>query len=95
MKKLREWKEVKKELLSDPKVKKEYEKLRPKYEAMSAVIKARLEKGITQKELAKRIKTKQSNISRLESGKATPSISLLNRIAQAFNKELRIKFEPL
>jgi len=94
MRNLREWKQVKKELLTDPEVKKEYEKLRPKYEAISAVIKARLEKGMTQKELARKANTKQSNISRLESGKATPSISLLNRIAQAFNKELKIKFQP-
>jgi len=91
---LREWKEVKEELLSDPEVKKEYEALRPKYEAISAVIKERIRNNLTQKELAEKVKTKQSNISRFESGKVTPSLAFLHKIAQAFNKRLEIRFKP-
>ncbi|MBU0618759.1 helix-turn-helix domain-containing protein [Patescibacteria group bacterium] len=92
--KFREWKEVKAEFLSNPEFKREYEKLRPKYEAISAMIKARLESGLTQKELANKLKTKQSNISRVESGKITPSLTFLNRFAQALGKRLEIRFKP-
>ena len=92
---LREWVEVKKEILTKPSVRKEYEALKPKYEAISAVIKARLEEGMTQEELAKKIKTKQSNISRFEAGKVTPSISFLQKIANALGKQLEISFKQI
>jgi len=88
------WKDVKKEILSRPGVRKEYETLRPKYEAISAVIKARLEKGLTQKQLAKKAKTKQANISRFEGGRVTPSIPFLQKIAQALGMQLEIRFKP-
>lgn len=91
---MREWKEVKEELLSDPEVKKEYEALRPKYKAISAVIKERIRNNLTRKELAEKVKTKQSNISRFESGRVTPLLSFLNKIAQVFNKRLEIRFRP-
>lgn len=94
MRKYRTHQQILTEFMKDPEFKKGYEALRPKYEAISAVIKARLESGITQKQLAKKIKTKQSNISRFEAGKVTPSIPFLQKIAQAFNKQLEIKFKP-
>lgn len=92
LKKLREWEEVKKEILANPKVKKEYEALAPQYTAISAVLKLRLKNGLSQEALAKKIKTKQSNISRLESGRVLPSLPLLARIAQALGRELEISF---
>lgn len=49
---------------------------------------ARVKRGITQSELAKKIGTKQSSISRLESGKISPSISFLNDIAIALDTTL-------
>ena len=90
--KLTTFSEHKAQLMRNPEFKKEYEALRPKYEAINSVIKARLENGLTQEELARKLKTKQSNISRFESGKVTPSISFLQKIAQAFDKRLEIKF---
>lgn len=94
MRKYRVYEEVLAELMKNPEFKKEYEALRPKYEAISAVIKARLEGGLTQKQLAKKIKTKQANISRFEGGKVTPSIPFLQKIAQAFDMRLEIRFKP-
>jgi len=94
MRKLKTYEEILKEELKNPVFAKEYRALKPKYEAISAVIKARLESGLTQKQLAKKIKTDQANISRFESGRVTPTISFMARIAKALNKELQIGFRP-
>lgn len=77
-----------KHALEDPKLRAEYAKLQPEF----ALIRARIEKGLTQEDLAKRIGTKQSVISRLESGKRNPSIAFLQKLAQALNSYLEIKF---
>ncbi len=49
-------------------------------------------KKMTQAELAKRANTKQSNISRFESGNYNPSVEFLRKIAGALDKRLEIKF---
>ena len=77
-----------KEALKDPKLRAEYDKLQPQF----AILRARIEKRLTQKELAKKIGTKQSVISRLESGRANPSVAFLKKLAQALNSRLEIKF---
>lgn len=50
--------------------------------------KAREHNGLTQKELALVISTKQSAISRVENGSELPSLSFLKRIADAFGIQL-------
>ncbi len=49
---------------------------------------ARLQEGLTQSQLAKRVGTKQPSIARLESGKTAPSLSFLNEIAKALDTYL-------
>lgn len=88
-----DWKNLRKELLKDPEFKAEYEKMQPKFEAVSALIEARLKKGLTQEALARKIKTKQSAIARIESGNANPSIGFLQKLAEALGKKLIIRFE--
>ena len=92
MRNYRTHKQVLAEFLTDPEFKKGYEALKPKYEAISFIIKERIKNGLTQAELAKRVKTKQSNISRVESGKLTPTLPFLQKVAQVFNKNLEIRF---
>ena len=77
-----------KKALKDPEFKAEYDRQQPEF----ALIRARIEKGLTQEELAKKIGTKQSVISRLESGRANPSVAFLKKLAQALNSHLEIKF---
>ncbi len=77
-----------KEALKDPKLKAEYDKLQPQF----AILRARIEKRLTQKELAQKIGTKQSVISRLESGRANPSVAFLKKLAEALNSHLEIRF---
>ena len=64
--------------------------MRPQYELIAQIVKARKENGLTQQELAERIGTKQSNISRLESGDYNPSLDFIIKTAQGLGKEIHI-----
>lgn len=87
------WEDVKKELLSDPETKKEYDKLAPRYAVISYLIATRLKKGLTQKDLAEKLGTKQSAIARLESGSVNPSLEFLQKIAQTLGSKLIIQLQ--
>jgi transcriptional regulator with XRE-family HTH domain len=87
-----DWKTHKKILLKDPEVKKAYEETRVEYQVASALILARIKNNLTQKELAKRLKTKQSVISRVENAKTVPTLSFLKRLAEVLNSKLTIQF---
>jgi transcriptional regulator with XRE-family HTH domain len=54
----------------------------------------RVELGLTQAELAQRAGMTQPQLSRLESGGATPTVPLLARLAAAMNADLDIAFRP-
>lgn len=87
------WKTVRKELLKDPEVRKEYERLKPRYALISQLIEARMKKGLTQAQLAKKMGTKQSAIARVEGGNANPSIAFLEKLAQALGSKLTIQLQ--
>ena len=81
-----------KEQLKDPEIKKEYDALEPEFAIIKAIIDARAESGLTQKELSERTGIAQSDISKLENGNANPSIRTLKRLANAMGKTLKIEF---
>ena len=83
--------EMKSDMLKDEEFKIEYEKLKPRYEAIEQIIRARKEQNITQAELAKRVGIQKSNISRLESGNYNPSLDFLAKIAESLGKEISVK----
>ncbi len=83
---------IKYQLLKDAQVKKAYKRLKPEFDLVQMVIERRLAQGITQAELAKKLGTKQSAISRLERGGYNPSVAFLHRLAKALNTELNISF---
>ncbi len=87
------WDSMKAELLKDPEVFKEYKELEPEYEIIRQVIAARIDQELTQAQLAARIGTRQSNISRLESGEYNPSLEFLKKVARGLGKELHISFK--
>ena len=62
------------------------------YKIAKALILARVKNKLTQKELAKRMGTKQSVISRVENAKTTPSLSFLKRLAEVLGTNLVVKF---
>jgi predicted transcriptional regulator len=80
------------ECMKDPEFKKEYDDLAVEYEIKQAMIDARKEKKLTQKDLSKLTGIQQSHISRLENANYNPSIAFLKRIAHALDKELHIEF---
>ena len=59
---------------------------------VSALTEARLASGVSQGELAGRIGTKKPNISRIESGVCSPTISTLQQLASGMGKKLKIEF---
>jgi transcriptional regulator with XRE-family HTH domain len=63
--------------------------------AGSAVRAARRHAGLSQAELARRARTTQPSIARLEHGHVSPTIISLDRIARALDAQLVIDFEPL
>lgn len=82
--------EVKAMLMKDEEFKDEYEKLKPRYDIISQIIDERSKQSITQEELALRVGTQKSNISRLESGTYNPSLDFLVKIAHSLGKEMQI-----
>jgi transcriptional regulator with XRE-family HTH domain len=82
----------KERLLKSPKVRKEYEKLGPEFQLAQSLIKARLNKGWTQAELARRVGMQQPNIARLEGGNYDRvSLPTLKKVARALGAEIEIK----
>jgi ribosome-binding protein aMBF1 (putative translation factor) len=88
-------KDLKARLLKDPAVRKEYDALEEEFALILAVAKARARAGLSQAQLAKRMKTTQSTVARLESGRGKPSTRTLSRFAKATGHRLKISFEPV
>ncbi len=83
------------EQLKDEEFKKEYDSLEIEYNIICALIKARNELGLTQKQLSKATGISQGDISRLEKGKGNPSLKTLRRLADGLGMTLNISFSPV
>jgi transcriptional regulator with XRE-family HTH domain len=80
--------------LKDPGYKAEYDRLDEEFQLARTLIEARNRAGLSQAQLAKRMRTSQSYIARIESGQVQPSANALARFAHATGSRLRITFEP-
>lgn len=80
--------------LKDPELKEEYDVLEPEFTIIQAMIDARKTTGLTQKQLSERTGIAQSDISKLESGIANPSIKTLQRLAAGMGMRIKIDFVP-
>lgn len=89
--------EFKQKALTDSEVKKEYEALSPVYKLRKQLIALRTEAGLTQKELAEKLNTKKSNISRLENvnSPSSPKLSTIEQYADAVGYKVEINFVPI
>lgn len=83
--------EVKAQLLEDPEVKQAYDSLEPAYQ----IGRLRIALGLTQAQLAERVRTKQPSIARLESGASQPSVAFLRKVAAALDARLEMRFVAL
>src|SRR3989344_783285 len=79
------------ESLRDPKFKKAYDALKPKYDLIRAILDARIKRGVTQKEIARRAGTTQSAIARFESGVGNPTLDFLSRVSAAVGARLEVR----
>ncbi|NLA95343.1 MAG: helix-turn-helix transcriptional regulator [Clostridiaceae bacterium] len=78
--------------LKNPQFREEWERLEPEFQIIKVLLEGRNEKKITQKELSLKTGIAQGDISKLEQGRANPSIRTLQRLAKGLGKELRISF---
>ncbi len=86
------WESIKKKILADPEVKKAYDDLEVEYQIISDIIRLRNKKKITQKQLAVRMGTTQSALSRFEiGGRRNPSLNFLKRLADALGTKLEVR----
>jgi ribosome-binding protein aMBF1 (putative translation factor) len=82
------------EQMKNPEFKKSWDDLDPEFQILKAMIKAREKAGMSQAELARRLGTKQSVISRLERGAfSKASLETIKKVADVLDKRLVIKLE--
>lgn len=86
------YKEYKERVLQNAEIKAEYDALQPEYDIIQAMIAARLEQNITQKELAEKTGITQADISRIENGTRNPSLSMVKKLAQGLGMQLKLEF---
>ncbi|WP_245641403.1 helix-turn-helix domain-containing protein [Paraburkholderia bannensis] len=81
-------------MMRDPAFRAAYDALEEEFSALEALLTARKEAGLTQAQVAERMGTTTSAVSRLESclasEKHSPSLSTLRKYAAACGKSLRI-----
>jgi DNA-binding XRE family transcriptional regulator len=82
---------LKQRALTNLDVKAEYEKLESEFNLIDQLLSMRTKAGLTQEQVAERMQTQKSNISRLEKGNANPSWSTLLKYAHACGFELSLK----
>ena len=82
-----------KKWMEEPEYRKAYEALDGEFTLARAVMDARNRVGLTQAQLARKMRTTQPVVARLESGRVRPSIRTLERLAHATGTRLLIRFE--
>ena len=85
---MRDWH---RESMRDPAFRKEFNALKPKYDLIRAILDARIKRGVTQKELARRVGTTQSAIARFESGAGNPTLDFLSKVSSAVGAKLEVR----
>lgn len=88
-----DWKTHRAQLLKDPEVQKALKESQLEFQIAKAIIEARINHGLTQKDLAQKLNTKQSVISRVENARTTPSLSFLKRLAEVLKVSLQVQFK--
>jgi len=78
--------------LKDQAFKKAWDEAETEYQLAVQLIEKRLAKNVSQRTLAKQLKTSQALLSRIETMEANPSLSTLKKIAAALGSRLEIRF---
>ncbi|HEV3415210.1 MAG TPA: helix-turn-helix transcriptional regulator [Pirellulales bacterium] len=84
------------EQMRDPAFAERFERAGDAWDVALQLAALRQRAGLSQKELARRLKTSQQQISRLESPNyAGHSLATLRRVAEALDARVRVVFEPM
>ncbi|EXJ12421.1 helix-turn-helix domain-containing protein [Nitrincola nitratireducens] len=86
---------LKQRALANADVKTEYDNLESEFSLIDQLLSMRTTAGLTQEQVAERMQTQKSNVSRLERGNSNPSWSTLLKYAHACGYELTIKSQKL
>ena len=81
--------------MQNPEVKAEYDALQPEYDIIQAMIDARVQQNMTQKDLSAKTGITQADISRIENGTRNPSLSMVKKFAQGLGMQLKLEFVPM
>ena len=84
-----------KHMAESPGYREAYEALEDEFALIEAMMDARKRSRLSQAEIASRMGTTESAVSRLESGRVKPSTRTLERYAAATGHRLKISFEPI
>jgi ribosome-binding protein aMBF1 (putative translation factor) len=77
--------------MKEPGFRAEYDRLKPEFALALSLIKAREKAGLTQAQVAKRMRTTQSVVARIESGQNPPNLRTLERYAEAVGRRIQVK----
>jgi ribosome-binding protein aMBF1 (putative translation factor) len=82
---------LRRDLLTDPEVRAEYDRLGPIFAVVGQMVEARQQAGLTQVEIAQRMGTSQSVVARLENGRHMPTFDMVARYAAAIGRRVDIR----
>ena len=84
------FKEWQVEQIQDPEFVAASHELGPGYQ----IARLRIQRGLTQTQLAEMVGTRQPSIARLENGTSVPSLSFLDRLAKALDAKIELHIVP-
>ena len=90
---MRTYNDYKKEILKNDEIKSEYDALAPEYDIIEAMIIARNNLNLTQKDLSEKTGINQADISRIENGTRNPSLKMLKKLASGLGMQLKLEFK--
>ncbi len=88
------YREYKEKALRNPEVKAEYDWLEAEYDIIQAMIDARINQHMTQKDLSAKTGITQADISRIENGTRNPSLAMVKRLAEGLGMQLKLELVP-
>lgn len=90
---MRAYNDYKNEILKNDEIKSEYDALAPEYDIIEAMIIARNNLNLTQKDLSEKTGINQADISRIENGTRNPSLKMLKKLASGLGMQLKLEFK--
>lgn len=90
---MRTYNDYKKKILKNDEIKSEYDALAPEYDIIEAMIIARNNLNLTQKDLSEKTGINQADISRIENGTRNPSLKMLKKLASGLGMQLKLEFK--